>query len=166
MFAYADPPYYGMGKRLYGRFHAEASDWDDLITHQALVDCLSSEFPDGWVLSLSSPSLRHILPMCPDDARVGAWVKPWAAFRPNVNPAYAWEPVIFRGGRKRTRQDLTVRDWVSEGITMMRGLPGAKPDRFCRWVIDLMGATDEDEWVDVFPGTDTFGHVLAQGTLV
>jgi hypothetical protein len=28
------------------------------------------------------------------------WVKPFAAFKPNVGLAYTWEPVILRGGRR------------------------------------------------------------------
>lgn len=30
---------------------------------------------------------------------------------------------------------------------------GAKPATFCRWVFDLLGATDADDLVDVFPGS-------------
>lgn len=34
-FAYADPPYLGMGK-MYADRHPEATLWDDPATHQAL----------------------------------------------------------------------------------------------------------------------------------
>jgi hypothetical protein len=98
--AYADPPYVGMARRCYGCPE---------VDHEGLIQRL--ETFDAWALSLSSPSLRQVLPLCPDGVRVGAWVKPWCAFRPNVNPAYAWEPVIFKLGRQRTRQQLTIRDW-------------------------------------------------------
>src|SRR4051794_4141650 len=101
-FAYADPPYLGCGS-LYDKHHVRARDWDDPETHRALVARLMDEYPDGWAMSLSSPSMRTILPMCPSDSRVAAWVKPFAIFKPNVNPGYAWEPVIFRGGRPFTR---------------------------------------------------------------
>ena len=37
--------------------------------------------------------------MCPAGVRVGAWVKTFCAFKKGVRPAYAWEPVIFTGGR-------------------------------------------------------------------
>lgn len=120
-FAYADPPYLGMGAKMYQR-----PEWDDPETHRQPVARLADEYPDGWAMSLSSPTLRTILPMCPDDCRVAAWVKPFAAFRPNVKPAYAWEPVIFRGGRPRDRKDETWHDWHSENITMRRGFQGAK----------------------------------------
>lgn len=151
-FAYADPPYFGCGKK-YLPFHAEALDWDDLATHRALVDRLVSDFPDGWALSTGSKQLRHILPMCPDDCRVAAWVKPWAVFFPNVGVAYAWEPVIWRGGRKRTREQDTIRDWVAANITMLTGLPGAKPRDFNDWILDLLNVEPGDEFCDLFPGT-------------
>src|SRR5687768_15067918 len=97
-FAFADPPYLGCGS-YYKEHHADALAWNDPETHRALIERLSAEYPDGWVMCLSSPSLRTILPMCPDDSRVASWVKPFASFKAGVNPAYAWEPVIFRGGR-------------------------------------------------------------------
>jgi hypothetical protein len=160
-FAFADPPYLGCGA-LYKEHHAEAMRWDDPETHRALVERMVSEYPDGWAMCLSSPSLRTILPMCPDDCRVGSWVKPFASFKPNVNPAYAWEPVIWRGGRRGDRKRDTVRDWVAKEITLKRGLTGAKPPAFCRWVLDLIGfdpATDTLD--DLFPGTGIMGSVVS-----
>lgn len=154
-FAYADPPYLGCGK-LYAAHHPDALDWDKPETHHALIQRLADEYPDGWALSCHTPSLRVLLPMCPEDIRIAAWVKPFAVFKPNVNPAYAWEPVLWRGGRtKRGRTVDTVRDWHSENITMRRGLPGAKPPAFAKWVADLLGADvrQGDTITDLFPGT-------------
>lgn len=85
--------------------------------------------------------------------RVMAWVKPFAAFKVNVNPAYAWEPVIVWGGRKRGRELPTVRDWVSENITMRKGLSGVKPARFSWWLFEVLGAQPDDEFHDLFPGS-------------
>jgi hypothetical protein len=152
--AYADPPYLGCCA-LYQHEHGEDGQcWDDWVTHKRLIRRLGEEFPDGWALSLSTPSLREILPMCPADVRVSAWVKPFAVFKPNVNPAYAWEPVIWRGGRmKRGREEITVRDWVSAEITLKKGLTGAKPETFCWWLFELLGLRAADEFVDLFPGT-------------
>jgi hypothetical protein len=113
---------------------------------------------DAWALCLSSPSLRQILPLCPEDARVGAWVKPFASFKPGVRVAYAWEPVIFWGARKGTRKEPTIKDWVAESITLKRGLAGAKPRRFCWWLFEMLGAQPGDEMGDLFPGT---GAVIA-----
>lgn len=158
-FAYADPPYLGCGK-LYASQHPDALDFDRVETHRALITRLCQQYPDGWAMSLSSPSLKTILPMCPDDCRVAAWVKPFAIFKPNVNPAYAWEPVIFRGGRKYTRQDPTVRDWVSANITLKKGLTGAKPKEFCEWVLRLMNFQRGDQFDDLFPGTGAFTNAV------
>lgn len=149
-FAYADPPYLGMGAKMYKR-----PEWDQPETHAALIERLGTEFPDGWAMSCSTPSLRVILPMCPEDCRVAAWVKPFASFRPNVKPAYAWEPVIFRGGRPRTRKDETWHDWHSENITMRRGFQGAKPPGFAQWIVRLLNADVNkcDTITDLFHGS-------------
>lgn len=155
--AYADPPYLGCCK-LYDHHHPDGRCWDEPETHYRLVARLSDEFPDGWALSLSSPSLQDLLPLCPPGVRVGAWVKPFASFKPNVNPAYCWEPVIFRGGRKRDRTHATVRDYVSASITLKRGLTGAKPVAFSFWVFDFLGMRRDDELVDLFPGSGAVGQ--------
>lgn len=149
-FAYADPPYYGLCK-LYDHDHPDGRCWDDLDTHARLIDRLA-EF-DAWAMSLHTPTLRDVLPLCPQDARVGAWVKPFASFKLGVNPAYCWEPVIFRGGRKRNRTERTVRDFIAENITLRRGFTGAKPVAFCWWVFDLLGAQPTDEFHDLFTGS-------------
>lgn len=150
-FAYADPPYLGCGARLYGE-----PEWDDIATHRRLIERLTDEYPDGWVLSCTSGNVFDLAPLCPSGCRLGAWVKPFAAFKPNVNPAFAWEPVIWRGGRtKRSRKDDTIRDWHSENITMLRGVPGAKPPGFAMWVTQLLGADVRkgDTITDLFHGS-------------
>ncbi|HEY5985986.1 MAG TPA: hypothetical protein VIV12_06305 [Streptosporangiaceae bacterium] len=158
-FAYADPPYLGCG-RLYPE-HPEALTWDDPETHRSLIVRLVDEFPNGWALSLSSPSLHTLLPMCPADVRVAAWVKPFAAFKRNVRNAYTWEPVLLRGGRTSSRDGAPVtRDHLAEPITLQRGLTGAKPERFCRWILDMLGYIEGDEVIDLFPGTGVMGRVL------
>lgn len=158
-FAFADPPYLGCGA-LYKEHHADALAWDAPETHRALIERLVSDYPDGWAMCLSTPSLRTLLPMCPEDCRVAAWVKPFAAFKVNVNPAYAWEPVVFRGGRRGDRTRDTVRDRFSKEITLKRGLTGAKPEAFCRWVLELLGYVTGDEVDDLFPGTGIMGRVV------
>jgi hypothetical protein len=141
--AYADPPYIGQAKR-----HYDCSEVD----HLELVQRLCTEY-DAWALSASSSSLALILPMCPKGIRVGAWVKPFASFKPGVNPAYAWEPVLFYGVRKRPRSAKTIRDWVSCNITLKKGLCGAKPELFCKWLFNLLALELEDEFFDLYPGT-------------
>jgi hypothetical protein len=157
--AYADPPYLGLGS-YYAAHHDEAHIWDDLGAHRSLIARLAGY--DGWAMSLHSPSLHALLPLCPEGVRVAAWVKPFASFKPNVKPAYAWEPVIFSPGRKPPRETQTVRDWLAESITMQRGLTGAKPRKFCLWVFDLLGAERGDTLDDLFPGTNAVGSAWAE----
>lgn len=154
-FAYADPPYLGCASYY---DHPESRIYDQPEAHQSLVSRLCEEFPDGWAMSLHTPSLRTILPMCPVDCRVGAWTKPFCSFKPGVNPGYTWEPVIFRGGRKHTRTDPTIRDFCAVSITLQRGFCGAKPKGFCDWIFELLNMQPEDEFVDVFPGSGAVGR--------
>lgn len=157
--AYADPPYLGCGAKHYGRHHTEAADCDDPEWHRCLILRLCDEFPDGWALSCTSGNLQDLLPMAPCRVRVAAWVKPFAAFKVGVNPAYAWEPVIWRGGRQpRGRDEATVRDWLAEPITLRKGLTGAKPAAFACWLFQLLGLRPGDEFVDLFPGTGAVGE--------
>jgi len=143
--AYADPPYIGEAKRHY---NTEEVNHRELITHLVRYD--------GWALSCSSPSLKSLVPMVNEvtsDYRIGVWVKPFCSFKPNVNPAYAWEPVIFKPARSGSRDIPTVRDWVSANITLKKGLVGVKPQAFSYWLFDVLGALPSDEFIDMFPGT-------------
>ena len=147
IFAYADPPYIGQAKKHYDK---------DEVDHIELM--VSLDQYDGWALSASSPSLGFLTNEAarfipPKSLRVGIWVKPFSSFKKNVNPAYAWEPVLFRGGRKRTSAQPTVKDWIAENITLKKGLSGAKPKLFCYWVFEMLGMKTEDELIDVYPGT-------------
>lgn len=159
-FAYADPPYLGLAVAFYGDMHPEAAVYDTVEGHAALIDRLCSEFPDGWAMSLHSPSLRHILPLCPDDVRVMAWVKPFASFKVGVGVAYAWEPVIFRGGRRRSLDQRTVRDWAAVNIALKRGFPGAKPAGFVHWLLEVFNVQPGDEVVDLFPGSGSVTNAI------
>lgn len=156
-FAYADPPYLGVAEKFYGHLHEAAADYDRPEAHQALIDRMCGEF-DGWALSLHLPSLRTILNMCPDDVRVGAWVKPFASFKKNVTRAWAWEPILLWGGRKIPITQHTVRDWIeapaiAEPITLRRGFVGAKPAAVTWWIFDWLNMEPEDEFHDLFPGS-------------
>lgn len=164
-FAYADPPYLGCGARLYGPHHSEAAVWDDPGTHRQLVERLCDEYPDGWVVSLHAPSLPVYLTFTPPHCRIGAWVKTWHQIRPTT-VQYAWEPVIWAGGRKDNKRTPMVRDYLVAGATRLRGLPGAKPEAFNRWVLDLLNFEDGDTLDDLFPGTSGMSAVLRQGTLL
>ena len=158
-FAYADPPYLGLARQFYGD-HPEAHVYDTIEGHAALIERLSSSYPDGWAMSLHSPSLREILPLCPADVRVMAWVKPFCSFKPGIGVAYAWEPVIVRGGRRRTRKQPTVRDWVAENITLRRGFTGAKPAGFTFWLLEVLNVQPGDTVDDLFPGSGAVARAL------
>ena len=149
--AYADPPYPGCGHR-----YVEKTEVD----HAELIALLVSQYPDGWALSTSTPALRDVLNLCPVGVRIAAWVKPFAVFKPNVNPAYAWEPVIFTGGRRGDRKRATITDWIAEPITLRRGIVGAKPPAFCTWILDLLGVEPGDTVHDVYPGTGNVQYAI------
>lgn len=163
--AYADPPYPGESRRHY-RDHP---DYDGEVDHAQLIRELVSEFPDGWALSTKTPSLRDLLNECHaagvDDVRVAAWVKPWFVMKPGMGVGYAWEPVLWRGGRKRTRRQDTIRDWVSANAVMRSPgrvqTKGQKPEAFCFWLFNLLNLADTDDFVDMFPGS---GAVSASWT--
>jgi hypothetical protein len=161
-FCYADPPYLGCSK-FYD--HPDAADFDRAEMHGALMVAMNEQY-DGWALSLSSPSLTAILPLAPVGTRVAAWVKPFAAYKANVRIAYTWEPVLFVPGRDSSKDGAPVgRDHLAEPITLKKGLTGAKPERFCRWIADLLGYVQGDELVDLYPGTGIMGRTLAQGVM-
>jgi len=160
-FAFLDPPYLGCG-HLY-KEHPDWRDCDKPEWHGALISTASADFPDGWAYCLTSTTLQTILPLCPPGVRVGAWVKPFASFKPNVPLAYAWEPVIFSGGRKRERTEATRRDWLAENIALKKGLTGAKPHAFNLWVLDsLLGFEPGDTVRDFFPGTGGMAAAVAE----
>lgn len=145
--AYADPPYPGQAKKHYGEGARE-------VNHRLLVNHLDDEF-DAWALSTGSYCLGEVLDYCPDDVRIASWVKPFAVFKPGVNPAYAWEPIIFSLGRQHPTGEghETVRDWVSANVTVERGTAGAKPEEVCYWLFRLLNLKPDDEFVDLFPGS-------------
>lgn len=147
--AYADPPYPGCAD-----LYKDHPDYAGEVDHAALIRRLESDF-DGFVLHTHVPALRDLLPMFTVPVRVCSWVKPFAAFKRNVPVAYAWEPVIVRAMRKPVVGGLVkpLRDFISEPITMKRGLTGAKPERVCWWAFEIAGSDSEDEVADLFHGT-------------
>lgn len=158
--AYADPPYLGYGK-FYDEHHEDSREYDELNAHKDLIARLCDEFSDGWAMSMTSGNLHDLLPLCPREARIASWVKPFASFKKNVSPAYTWEPIVFVRTKKHDINEPTVRDHLAANITMQKGLVGAKPEAVCSWVLDLLGWTPADEMVDLFPGTGVMGRVVA-----
>lgn len=154
-FAYADPPYPGCAKQHYAKDPSGIVAAE--VNHAELIERLMTF--DSWALSTHTPALRSLLPLCPENARVAAWTKPFCAFKPNVRVAYAWEPVIFWGARpKRDKQQWTARDYVSAMPPIFRkqqigGTKGQKPLEFCVWLFEVMGLIAADELHDIFPGS-------------
>ena len=152
-FAYADPPYLGNGKRRYSH-HPEAAIWDTKDAHFELVNRLVIEYPDGWALSCNPADLGWLLPVCPEGTRVAAWTKTFHQIRPTTTQ-YAWEPVIFYGGRKNPKRKPMVRDWHSSTATKKKGTVGAKPQSFNQWVLDLLAYDPQQDTLDdLFPGSN------------
>jgi hypothetical protein len=164
-FAYADPPYIGQAKAKY----ADHPDYAGEVDHRELIGRLHRDFPDGWSLSCSSPSLPIILGYCAEagaTVRIAAWVKPWAVWL-DRNVAYAWEPVIFEGGRRRGKARPTAVDWVMANAVMKRNddphaTKGTKPEKFCFWLFDLLGMESQDTLIDLFPGSGAVTKALEQ----
>lgn len=159
-FAYADPPYYRQGKRLYGN-HPEAYIWDTQEAHLELIDKLHHEYPDGWALSCNPADLYFLLPHA-GNVRVCAWAKTFHQIRVNCSVQYAWEPVLVHGGRQIKNRRPMVRDWMACARSMKKGLVGAKPETFNQWILDLLGYdATEDTLDDLFPGARTMEAAIA-----
>lgn len=153
-FCICDPPYLGLAVKFYGDQHPEAAVYDSVEGHRGLIARLVTDFPDGWAMFGHAPSLRTILPLCPEDVRVMPWVKPFCSYKPNVRVAYAWEWIIVHGGRPfEGREEDTVRDWISANMTMEKGFPGAKPPKVIHWLLKVLNAERGDEIIDMFPGS-------------
>ena len=160
--AYADPPYLGMGKKMYGKLHPEAHIWDEKETHLNLMSQLQAEY-DGWALSCNPKDLKWLLPESPDESRLAVWMKPFANWRPGYRVQYTWESVLFKPSRPKKGYGKgveSVRDHLVCNIALKKGLSGAKPDLFNDWILELLNYELEDEVVDFFPGTNGIAEAI------
>ncbi len=158
VFAYADPPYPGRARKYYGK---EAS-YGGEVDHRELIASLTAAGYAGWALSTAADALRAVLPLCPPEARVCAWVKPIGAAPRTYGLHNTWEPLIVVPGR-RLRPGR--RDWLSAQPARGGGaLPGRKPIAFCAWLFDSLGMLPGDELVDLFPGTGVVGRAWAEAS--
>ena len=147
--AYADPPYPGQSYKHY----KDHRDYRGEVDHPALIQDLRENY-DGFILHTSVPALGDMIQLLPE-ARIGAWVKPFAAFKRNVPVAYAWEPVPVVAARKPVvhRSTKPLRDYLAESITLKKGLTGVKPEKVVWWCLEMVGAEPDDELHDLFPGS-------------
>lgn len=159
-FAYADPPYVGQAQRHYG----DHPDYAGEVDHARLIDSMTRGF-DAWALSASMKSLREILPLCPNEVLVLAWVKPIAPPMGD-NRIYSWEPVILwntRRPRIATRTHLV----ASPPQFTYRPRPeghviGEKPAAFCGWLFAAAGLEPNDDLTDLFPGSGAVARAWAR----
>lgn len=155
-FAYADPPYPGTAARYYRHEPTYAGEVD----HATLVASLTAGGYAGWALSTSSRALRDVLPLCPANARVCAWVKPIGISGAAYRPPSTWEALIVVGGRSRRPG---VRDWLrAQPARSWGSLMGRKPLAFCAWLFDCLGMVPGDHLVDLFPGTGAVSRAWAE----
>lgn len=111
---------------------------------------------DGWVIATHTRGLALYLPSAPEGVRTGCWVKSSAGgSRPNTRVGYSHEFVLFQqpSCRRGGKAHMSRRDVLIEPITRKRGVIGTKPVRWTRWVLDLLGYSEGDEVVDMFPGS-------------
>jgi hypothetical protein len=119
------------------------------VDHRRLIALL--ETYDGWALSTSSKALRDILPLCPPEVRVCAWVKPIGASSRTRGLHSTWEPLIVKQARV---VHAGVRDWISAQPARFGGrLMGRKPLAFCAFLFQALAASPNDMFDDLFPGT-------------
>ena len=149
-FAYADPPYPGLA----AKYYKDQASFAGEVDHTRLLRSLQGF--DGWALSTSSKALRDLLPLCPPEARVCAWVKPIGASTRTYGIHSTWEPLIVVPGRKERPGR---RDWLMAQPARNGGdLPGRKPIKFAAWLFGLLGMRPGDELLDLFPGTGIIGR--------
>jgi hypothetical protein len=152
--AYADPPYPGQA-----HLYADHADYAGEVDHPTLLRRL--EDFDAWALHTSSPALAAVLPLCPSETRVLAWVKGWCSWKPGISPVYAWEPVLLFGQR-RAPEEWKVRDWFMAHARTGDSFVGAKPEAVIRWVFSALALEPTDELDDLFPGTGAVAHAWAR----
>jgi DNA modification methylase len=63
---------------------------------------------------------------------------------------------------EKNGKQTTPKDFIVEPITLRKGLVGAKPEKVCRWILDLLNARPGDEVVDLYPGTGVMGRVAEE----
>jgi len=135
-----------LAKKYYGREPSYAGE----VEFSALIRRLSTY--DGWALSTSARSLRDILPLCPPEARVCAWIKPGGAPPRTFGLHNVWEPVIVLQAR-RLRPGRRDALYIHPARLGGSDLIGRKPLQFCAWLFEALGADPGDSFDDLFPGS-------------
>lgn len=137
-------------------FHPEASKWDDVGEHRALLLHLV-EYYDGWAIATTPDGLGAYHPL-PLNAQIMAWHKP------NAMPGGGrlierWEPVIImipesRRGEDRAKVSNVLSLNAPSGRHGRESFVGSKPAAWTRWILDALGYDPAvDELDDLFPGS-------------
>jgi hypothetical protein len=155
---YADPPYPGQSKRLYG----EHADYAGEVDHHELICDLLARYPGGWALSTSVKALPVVLRSCPDRVLVHCWLKRATSPPMGDNRMYSWEPVILCDTPNPvtpTRMHCEVNVEQHTFREKPKGyLVGKKPEGFCFWLFAAMGLCPGDSLDDLFPGSGAVGR--------
>lgn len=180
--AIADPPYLGRAALWYGgegrskqgtagrargrgrldaEYHPDAARWDDPAEHIRLMVGLEDAY-DGWVMAASGKTLAPLIGPAEElGARLGIW-HVTNAIPDGARARNVWEAVFFRvpDGRRAVGSGHRVPDLLS-APHLTSGFVGSKPDRWTRWVLDLMGYQPGDEVDDMFPGSGAVARAMA-----
>ena len=175
--AIADPPYLGRAELWYGgkgrakqgsagracgrgdlagEYHPDAARWDDPETHNRLMLDLEADY-DGWAMAASAKTITQL--DIPRRARIAIW-QVTNAIPDGSRVRSTWEPVIVRvpEGRRAHGTGPMVAD-VLTAAHPMANFVGTKPVAWTHWVLDMLGyRSDEDELVDIFPGSGAVGR--------
>jgi len=157
--AYADPPYPGLAERYY----ADHPDYAGEVDHADLLSRL--QLFDGWALSTSSLYLPELLSLCVQrdlSVRVASWIRGARPGR-SLYPRRAWEPIVYSGGRRAPSDALqeatdALVHTSRPRLTDPQRVIGAKPAAFAFWLFRLLGASPDDAFVDLFPGSGGIGR--------
>jgi len=151
---YADPPYAAcrfkyarrVASRQWGR-DARADFMRELIAvverHRGKVGAIS-------MTSREALRLGHLFP---SDARVLAWVKPYAVMRPGVSPVYAWEPIVVWGELPKPSKEIaTPKDWYQGAPKRPKkgDHENPKPEQMIAWLLSI---TRPETTLELFAGS-------------
>lgn len=146
-------------------FHPEAGLWDTPEAHRDLIAHLAANF-DGWAIATTLDGAEWYAPT-PAGTRHLVWHKTNAM--PNGSRIHSSCELVLAytpHGRRRLAPAYIVPDLLS-AAGPRQGFAGAKPPAWTRWVLDALAYDpDQDELVDMFPGSGAVSAAAAQGVLL
>lgn len=128
---------------------------DDVLTPEAVVAKLNDEF-DAWAMILKVSDLRAVLPYCPSNVRVGAWIRTVEPGTTLANKRASWEPVIFmtRGIRKLSPGRKPWLDHHVEPYAPEKRIKGSRPPGVYAWIFEGLELKQRDSFVHLFQKDD------------